>query len=60
MEQFVKFLKGFGVILLFAAVGIAAINTIATSPYAFIKACGVVALVVDFYVVIKRLKQGIK
>lgn len=59
MEQVKIFLKGLGIILLFIAVCIAAINTITTSPYAFIKACGVVALIIDFYVVIKRLKQGI-
>lgn len=59
MEQVKIFLKGLGIILLFIAVAITAINTIATSPIIFIKACGVVALIVDVYMVIKRLKKGV-
>jgi hypothetical protein len=56
MEHFVLFLKGFGVIILFMAVGIAAINAIALSPHIFVNVCGVLALVAGVYVTIKALK----
>lgn len=56
MEHFKKISKGMAVIILFMAVGIAAINSIALSPHIFVNVCGVLALVAGVYVTIKALK----
>jgi hypothetical protein len=60
MEHFVRFLKGFGVIALFMIVAMTAIQCIIHSPYIFFKVCGVVTIVVDFYVTIKRLQKELE
>jgi hypothetical protein len=57
MDHFVRFLKGFGVIALFMVVAMTAIQCIIHSPYIFFKMCGVVTIVVDFYLAIKWLKS---
>lgn len=56
MEHIKKVSKGMAVIILFMAVGIAAINAIALSPHIFVNVCGVLALVAGVYVTIKALK----
>ncbi len=57
MEHFVRFIKGFGVIALFMIVAMTAIQCIIHSPYIFFKVCGVVTIVVDFYITMKWLKS---
>lgn len=56
MEHIKKVSKGMATIILFMAVGIAAINAIALSPHIFVNVCGVLALVAGVYVIIKALK----
>lgn len=57
MGKFKYFLFGLLALIGFVAIAISAINTLTTTPYIFIKVCGVVAVIADFYLLIKVFKE---
>lgn len=59
MEQFITFLKGFGLIALFMAIAITGIIAVIYSPYIIFKVFGVVTVLTAFYEIITRLKKGV-
>lgn len=57
MGKIKYFLFGLLALVGFSAIAISAINSLTTTPYIFIKVCGVVAIIADFFVLIKVFKS---
>lgn len=56
MGKFKYFLFGLLALVGFSAIAISAINSLTTTPYIFIKVCGVLAIIAGVFVLIKTFK----